>query len=65
MNDLAAQFAFDHSAVREEIHEAQEGKGDEKGEEGGEVGIHVLSCDELTVLTQNAAFEYGTNIISK
>jgi len=42
MNDLAAQFALDDSAMREEIHDAQEGEGDKEGEEGGEVGVHLL-----------------------
>jgi len=59
MNNLAAQLALDDSAMGEEIHEAQEGDGDEEGEEGGEVGVHELSCDEFTVLTQNAVFQRG------
>lgn len=41
MNDLAAQFAFDNSAMCEIVHEAEEGEGDEEGEEGGEVGRHT------------------------
>ena len=40
MNDFAAQFAFDDPAMREEIHKAQEGEGDEEGEESGKVGVH-------------------------
>ena len=65
MNDLAAQLALNNSAMREIVHEAQEGEGDEEGEEGGEVRVHELSCEEFTVLTQNATFQYGANIISK
>ena len=41
MNDLAAQLALDHSAMGEEVHEAQEGEGDEESEESSEVGVHV------------------------
>jgi len=45
--------------------EAQEGEGDEKGEEGGEVGIHELSSDEFPVLTQNPAFQCGVIVNCK
>ena len=41
MNDLPAQLALYHSAMREVVHEAQEGEGDQESEEGGEVGVHV------------------------
>ena len=41
MNDLAAQLALEDAAMGEEIHEAQEGEGNEESEEGGKVGIHV------------------------
>ena len=52
MNDLAAQLALDDAAVREGIHEAQEGEGDEESEEGSEVGVHShVSFIELFILT--------------
>src|SRR3972149_1919667 len=41
MNDLAAQLAFDNSAMRQEVHEAEEGEGDDEGKEGGEIGRHA------------------------
>ena len=40
MNELTAQPALDPAAMREKVHEAEEGEGDEEGKEGGEVGIH-------------------------
>ena len=46
-------------------HEAREGEGDEKGEECGEVGVHELSCEKFTVLTQNATFQCGIIVNSK
>lgn len=40
MNNLAAQLALDDSAMGKEVHEAQEGNGNDEGEEGGEVVVH-------------------------
>ena len=40
MNELATQLALDQSALRAEIHQAQEGDGNGECEEGGEVGVH-------------------------
>lgn len=42
MDELAAELALDPAALREKVHEAQEGERDDKGEEGGEIGVHVI-----------------------
>ena len=57
MNDLAAQFALDDPSMGKEIHKAQEGKGDEEGEEYGEIRVHVsfrlsvITCNPISIKT--------------
>jgi hypothetical protein len=65
MNDLATQFALDNPAVGKEVHKAQEGEGDDEGEEGSEIGSHAFVLGGFSVLTQNAAFQRGTIVYLK
>ena len=40
MNKLATQLDLNNSKMSEVVYQAQEGEGDEKGDEGCEVRIH-------------------------
>jgi hypothetical protein len=59
VDQFAAQFALDESAMRKVVHDAQEGDGYGKGEEGGEVGVYQIILIDFYALTQNAAFQRG------
>jgi len=43
VDELATGPAVDPAAVGNEVHQTQESGGNEEGEEGGKVGVHVIS----------------------
>jgi len=60
VNQFPACLTINPTALGGKVHEAEEKDGDAKREEGGDVGVHGLSCDEVSLLTQNAAYSCGT-----
>lgn len=49
MNKLTAQLALDPPTMGEEVHQAQEGDGDNESEESGEVGVHKFNLIECLI----------------